>query len=223
MNDIETHVLRLIGESVGAPDVFTDDATGMALILGSINDAIQELCMVSGSYRRIYHLALLTGRQFYRIAPQNDYLGYVVGIFDRTNRRRLQRTDILSLPIRDPWWMKHTGPALEYMQLGLNHVGIYMMPSVKGVVLEMDCVMIPRPYVQDSDPVKVRSNFQKAATYFAVSEFYASRGDAKRGAEYHARYIESANLLTLHPTYGDKQYRFGGYDPKTTGAVESVV
>lgn len=215
MNDLESHVLRLIGENVSSPDVFTDDATGMAQIRGSLNDALQEICMATGSYRRKYHLGLLSGRQIYRLSPQNDYLGYIVGVFDRNNHRRLARTDLTALAAYDPWWMKSSGPPLQYLQLGSKHVGIYMQPSANGIVLELDCVMIPRPYTLDTDPVKVRSQFRNGAVYFAVSEFYASRGDAKRATEYHVRYLETVGLMGIHPEYAEKQYRFGGYEPKT--------
>jgi hypothetical protein len=210
LNSLETHVLRLIGENVSNPDVFTDDPTGMAQIRDSINDAIQEICMVSGSYRRTYHLTLLQDRVFYRLAPQNDYLGYIVGVFDQHSKRRLIRTDLITLEKYDSWWLKRTGPALQYMQLGLNHIAIYMAPSAKGIILDLDCVMIPRAYTSDKDPVKVRAQFQDAAVYFAVSEFYASRGDAKRAIEYHARYIETAGLQTIHPQTAERQWRLGG-------------
>lgn len=214
MNDLETHVLRLIGENTSTPDVFLDTDAGMAQIRASVNDAIQELCMVTGSYRRTYHLALLANRQFYRLAPQNDYLGYVVGCWDRYLKRRLTRTDLLAMSATDPWWMKQTGPPLRYMQLGLNHIGVYMIPSTKGVVLELDCVMIPKPYADDAAPVKLRGNFQRAAVYLAVSEFYASRGDAKRAQEYLTRYLETAGLMQLHPVTAERQYQFGGFEAK---------
>lgn len=214
MNDLETHVLRLIGENVSSPDVFTDTATGIAQIRDSLNDAIQELCMVTGSYRRTYHLTLMANRQFYRLAPQNDYLGYIVGCWDRHLKRRLERTDPLSLSNADGWWMKRTGLPLKYMQLGLTHVGIYMAPSAKGVVLELDCVMVPKAYTEDEAPIKLRNNFQRAAVYLAVSEFYASRGDAPRATEYLNRYLETAGLMQLRPQMAERQYRYGGYEAK---------
>lgn len=214
MNDLETHVLRLIGENTSIPDVFTDDDSGMAQIRASINDAVQELCMLTGSYRRTYHLALLANRQFYRLAPQNDFLGYIVGAWDRSQKRRLERIDLLAMSATDAWWMKRTGPPLRYMQLGLNHIGIYMAPSAKGIVLELDCVMIPKPYTDDVTPVKLRNNFQRAAVYFAVSEFYASRGDAKRAGDYLKRYLETAGIMQLHPIQAERQYQLGGYEAK---------
>lgn len=215
MNQLETHVLRLIGENTSTPDVFLDTDEGMAQIRASINDAIQELCMVTGSYRRTYHLPLLADRQIYRLAPQNDYLGYIVSAWDRSQKRRLERTDLLALSATDAWWLKRTGPPLRYLQLGLNHIGIYMTPSSNGVAIELDCVMIPKPYPDDASPIKLKNNFQRAAVYLAVSEFYASRGDAQRAGDYLNRYLETASLMQLHPQQAERQFRFGGYEPKS--------
>ena len=214
MNALETHALRLIGENTTSPDVFTDTDAGIAQIRASLNDAIQELCMVTGSYRRVYHLSLLASRQFYRIAPQNDYLAWIVSVWDRSQKRRLERTDILTMSAQDGWWMKRTGPPLQYMQLGLTHMGIYMAPSAQGVVLEIDCVMIPKSYTDDTAPVRLRDNYQRAAVYYAVSEFYASRGDAKRGQEYLERYLGMAGLASLRPVYAERQFQFGGYEQR---------
>lgn len=214
MNDLETHVLRLIGENTSSPDVFTDDDIGIAQIRASLNDAIQELCMVTGSYKRTYHLPLMATRQFYRLAPQNDYLAYIAGVWDRYNKRRLTRTDLLALSKTDPWWLKRAGPPLQYMQLGLTHIGIYMAPSTNGIVLELDCVMVPKPYANDMAPVRLRANFQRAAVYYAVSEFYASRGDAARAGDYLKRYLETAQLMQLYPGQAERHYQLGGYENK---------
>lgn len=215
MNDLETHVLRLIGEDISSPDVFTDTDAGIVQIRDSLNDAIQELCMITGSYRRTYHLALLEGRQFYRLAPQNDYLGYIVTTWDRHLKRRLERTDLLAMNHIDAWWMKRTGPPLKYMQLGLDHFAVYMIPSAKGTVLELDCVMIPFAYPDSVTPVKLRSNFQKGAVYYAVSEFYASRGDASRATEYHARYLEVSGMMSLKPQQAERQWQYGKYEARS--------
>src|SRR5574343_1175300 len=115
MNALETHVLRLIGENTSSPDVFVDTDVGMVQIRDSLNDAIQELCMITGSYRRTYHLPLLANRQIYRLAPQNDFLGYIVGAWDRSQKRRLERTDLLAISATDGWWLKRTGPPMRYL------------------------------------------------------------------------------------------------------------
>ena len=58
MNALEKEVLKIIGESTSSPDVFVDTDAGLDPIRDSINDAIQELCMVTGAYQLKYYLHL---------------------------------------------------------------------------------------------------------------------------------------------------------------------
>lgn len=208
MNILETHTLRLIGENVTTPDVFTNTDTGLAQIRDSLNDALQELCMVTGTYMRTYHLPLLEEQLFYRLDPAQDFIAYPVTVWDRSNKRKLIQTDLIKVSKCDPYWMQRTGVTLEYMMLGLNVIGVWRPPSAKGNVLELHCACIPKPYDSDIAPIKVRDAFQKAAVYYAVSEFYASRGDAKRATDYATKYLEAAGLMSLKPQQAERQYQF---------------
>jgi hypothetical protein len=106
MNALETHVLRLISENVESPDVFIDTADGLQPIRDSLNDGIEELCMVMGHYKRKYLLALHEERGIYRLSPQNDECGWVISVWDRANHRHLTQTDLLSLANHDPRFLK---------------------------------------------------------------------------------------------------------------------
>lgn len=205
MNLIESTVLRIIGESLTTPDVFTDDAEALALIRGSVNDAISELCMLTGAYTQTYFLPLLERRFIYRMTPVVDHIGYVVGCWDQRYQRSLAQTSMLTLSAMDPYWMKTSGRPEMFYQVGLNHIGIYRVPADKGEVLELRCVCIPAPYESDTDEIKVREAYQRAAVYYSVSEYYASRGDAARATEYGAKYLETAGLMSLAPQSDDHQ------------------
>ena len=210
MNNLESHVLRLIGEDLTSPDVFADTTAGLTHIRDSLNDGIQALCLASGLYTRTYHLALLANRQFYRLAPVDDYFGYVVEAFDRENRRRLTQVDLLTLSLTDPWFMKTGGPVTHYMQVGIDHIGFFRYPTAKGIVIELHCVCIPAAYATSADVVKIRAAYQRAAVYFAVSEFYASRGDAKRAGEYLEKAMETAGMMYMHPKQAERQWQMQG-------------
>lgn len=210
MNDLEKHALRLIGENASSPDVFTDTASGMAPIRDSINDAIQELCMVTGSYKKTYLLPLYADRMFYRMGWEQDHFGWVVEAWDRSRQRRLEQTDVLTLAMQDGFWMERTGNPEEYMQIGEDILGVFYKPSANGIVLELTCACIPKKYTVDTDPVKVREVFQKAAVYLAVSEFYASRGNASRATEYLNMYLETAGLTMMHPQTAERVYQMNG-------------
>lgn len=209
MNNLEKHVLRIIGENVDSPDVFTDDTTGMAPIRDSLNDGIQELCMITGSYRRMYLLPLYADRQFYRMGWEADYFGWVVEAWDRRRGKRLEQTDPFRLTKENAYWMKDSGNPDEYMQIGSDIFGVYRKPSSNGVVLELTSVCIPKPYTVDTDPVKLRDQFQRAAVYYAVCEFFASRGDARRATEYFDKYIETAGLMSINPRAAEQNVMLG--------------
>ena len=217
MNSLERHVLRLIGENVDSPDVFTEGSDAFSLIRGSINDAIEELSTITGQYVRTVHLPLLGSRMFYRLAPRGDYYGYVLEAQDRDNRRKLVQTDFYRLANDDPWFIKRTGSPEQFFHIGLTHIGIYRPPSSEGRTLELKCVCIPKPYATDTDEVKLRANFERAVVYYAVSEYSASRGDANRATDYGLKYLELANLMGLHPSTSDRIYQFATEHQKVWG------
>jgi hypothetical protein len=210
MNALEKEVLKIIGESVSSPDVFTDTDAGLDPIRDSINDAVQELCMVTGAYQIKYYLALLADVWIYRLEWNTDYFGYVVQAWDRQRRYRLEQTDLLKLSNMDSEWMQTTGEPTHYYYLGYNMIGIYRTPSADGKIIELDCVSIPKPYTSEFGLVKLRANYERATVYYAVSDFYASRGDAKRASEYFTQYLEMANLMKLKPQTTEPYNRLGG-------------
>ncbi len=102
MNSIEKDVLHIIGENVSSPDAFSD----ITPIRDSINDAIQEICMVSGTYTRLYHLNTYSGRTFYRIPFTDDHYGYVLSMWNRDKKWKVEKTDIPALSKADPRWLQ---------------------------------------------------------------------------------------------------------------------
>ncbi len=205
MNSIEEHTLRLIGENVTSPDVFTDDTTGMAQIRTSISDAIQELCMLLGAYTRDYHLPLMADKQWYRLAPEHDYVAYIADVTDYARKRKLTQTDLQTIGL-NPWFLKENGSPEEYFFVGHNVFGIWPYPSAEGTLLILKCVCMPKPYSQDYDVIYLREYLQRAAAYYAVSEYHASRGDAKRGQEYHIKYLETAQITQLNTKTFERQF-----------------
>jgi hypothetical protein len=107
--------------------------------------------------------------------------------------------------------MEIQGPPEAYFHLGYNVVGIYMKPSSSNIVLDLDCVVIPQYYVTDTDPVKLRENYERATIQLAVSEFYASIGNAERATEWFKKALETAGLAKMHPWYAEQIHQFGGY------------
>ena len=208
MNSLEKHVLRLIGEDVSSPDVFADTNAGIAPVRDSINDAIQELTSISDIYQKVYHLPLYKDRQFYRLGFETDHFGWVIEAWDRSQQRKLIQTDLIRLSAEDHLWMQQSGEALQYMHIGEDILGIYYKPSANGIVLELTCVVIPKAYTDENDPIKVQNEYQRATVYLAVSEYYAGRGDAKRATEWLNRYMEVGGLMVLNPDTQERRYQY---------------
>ncbi len=180
----------------------------MAPIRDSLNAAIQELCLVTGAYTRLYHLPLRKNQIFYRMGWPRDRFGWVVEAFDRQHARRLQQTDLLKLNQEDPWWLKSLGgyPS-HYFTLGYDVLGIYRKPTANGTTVELRCVCIPAWYTSDTDPIHLRDQYQRAAVYYAVSEYYASRGDARRAGDYLQQYLETAQIQRVHPEQAERRWQ----------------
>ena len=194
MNILEQKVLERIGENVDSPDVFKDTDAGIAPIRDSLNDAVQEISMLTGAYKRQYLLPLRSGQAFYRFKLQNGYLGWVTDVWDVGRQFRLDQTSVTKLSSQDPRWMVGSGFPEQYMQLGDDVIGFYKKPSASAGAMELTIVEIPNAYTTDTERIKLRDSFQYAAVLFAVGEYWATRGDAQEAKAYGVRYLDALGL-----------------------------
>ena len=199
MNTLETHVLELIGENSSSPDVFTNTSTGLAQIRGSLNDAIEEIAMMTGGYRRTYPLSLLAGAQFYRLDFATDEFGWIAGVWYPGRKIRLEQTDITRLNRFNSRWLLNTGNPSAYWPIGFKHIGLWPRPSSSGELLEIDAVVIPKRYTSDTDRIKLRDKFEWAAVHYAVSEYWASRGDAQTAVGHFNKYLKRMGINIQYP------------------------
>lgn len=207
MNNLERLVLRQIGENVSNPDVFTDDSAGMSQIRNSINDAVQEVAMLTGGIKQTYLIPLQSGVAFYRIWFKSDFFAWVTDAWLVNNRRRLSQTDRYRLEKQHAHWLKHEGTPEAYMQVGLDVVGVYPKPSASSDVLEVTCVIIPERYERDTQRVRMRDAHKWAVVHHAVAEYYASRGDAKSAVNHLEQYADALGLRRFHGIAPETQYR----------------
>jgi hypothetical protein len=207
MNALEEKVLELIGEDVDSPDVFLDTDAGMQPIRDSLSDAIQEIVMLTGSYKRPYLIPLREGQQFYRIRLSGGF-GWVTDAWDVTNKRRLEQTDLIKLSAQNPRWMVDNADPREYLQVGMDIVGFYPKPSASSNMVELTLVEIPAPYTSERDRLKLRDSFQYAAVNYAVAEFWASRGDAFEAMKHMQLYAGALGLKTGYDQQPERQSAF---------------
>ena len=204
MNILETHVLEIIGEDTDSPDVFTDDLTGMAQIRDSLNDAIEEISMLTGGHVGKIYLPLKSDAVFYRIRTTTDSFAWITDAWLPGQKRRLERTDLIRLNQFNPRWMKNSGAPQSYFVVGENVVGFWPIVTSDTDIVEFTCVLIPARYVLDTDRIKLRNDYKWAAVHFAVGEFYASRGDAKTAKYHHKIYLDKLGVQSVYPESSER-------------------
>lgn len=203
-NNIETHVLEMIGENTSSPDVFTDTDAGIEPIRDSVNDAIEEIVMLTGSHKSIYRMPLIEDQGFYRLRLTNGSIGWITDAWLVDQKYRMKQTDEIKLSIQNPRWMVNTGTPREYIPIGNDVISLYPRPSGTSDLLELTMVVIPAKYTAGTDRLKLRDSFKWAAVHYAVSEFYASRGDANSATEHHQKYLMNLGMQELYPKSAER-------------------
>lgn len=206
MNTIETHILELIGEDPDNPDVFTDDSEGMKPIRDSVNDAIQEICIMTGNNSGVYFVALRENRSFYRFRFTRGYIAWITDVWLFTQRRRLCQTSLIKLNEFNPRWLNNIGSPERYFPIGFNFFGVHPRPASDTDVLKIHAVIIPDDYKEDIDRINLRKNWEWAAAYYAVGEYYASRGDAKNAIYHHNKYLERMGINIQYPASNEREW-----------------
>ena len=131
---------------------------------------------------------------FYRFSMDNGFIGWVTDAWLVNLNYRLQQTDLIRLNALDPQWMVTSASPRSYFQIGHEIVGVHPKPSGNADMLEISLVEIPAPYTNDTDRIKLRKDFQYAAVNYAVSEYWASRGDANEASKHFDLYLSAIGL-----------------------------
>jgi hypothetical protein len=208
MNTLETRVLELIGESTSSPDVFVDTSDGMAQIRESLNDAIEDICIMTGSHRRTYNIPLKSGKMFYQINFNRDEFAWINNVWLVDKKIRLEQKSLIWLINYNYRFLYNVGYPEFYFPLGYDKIGIHPVPGSDADMMEVDCVAIPGRYELDTDRIKLRNSFQWAAVHFAVSEYWATRGDAKEAIFHFVKFLEKLGMQELYPEAHERHWEF---------------
>lgn len=221
MNTLEEHVLRQIGEDVDSPDVFTEGSDGMEQIRGSLNDAIEEVSMLTGSVERTYHMPIRSSRAFNRIPSVQGTIAWITDAWLMGNGRRLDQVDFTWLKFYNPRWLENNASPERYCLIGTDIICIHPVPSTGDDMLEFTAAIVPDRYENDDERIQVRDDFKWACVHYAVSEYYASRGDAKSATDHIMRYIGRLGLAGLYPASNERhwEYKTDKWNGQNTKAV----
>lgn len=204
MNRLERAVLLEIGENPDSPDAFAD----ISPIRNSINDAIAEIIMATGSCKRLHQVALEADKQFYSLSISGGEIAWITDAFLLTRQRRLEQTDFDLLIQEDQRFFVYNGVPTRYVAIDNDLVFFHPITSSDTDVVELTIVAIPSEYTQDADRLFVRRDFERGVVHYAVSEYWASRGDAKEAVNHHAMYLDLVGLRRLFPQAQEYHPRF---------------
>jgi len=203
MNNIEKQVLRIIGENVDSPDVF-DDAN-ITPIRDSINDAIEEIITVNGGYTETFTIPLVTEKSMYRLSFRRGTFGWVQDAWLVNNKRRLTQTSIFKLSNQDPRWLESSGTPEQYFLIGHDVIGFYRKPSASSDVVDITSIVIPTPYENEDEKIKLRKSYERTIINYAVSEYYAGRGDAIQATNNFGIYLNGVSLDDQYSLFQERQ------------------
>lgn len=207
MNELERRVMHLIGENAASPDVF--DADGIAEIRDALNDAIEEVCMLTGCIRRKWVVPLSAGSVFYMITSTRDRFLYPSNVALLPDNTQLLQVGLQELAVDDPKWMSHRGKPEKYALIGENKFAIFPA-SAGGGTLEVYGVAMPSRYSGDNDAVKLRDNWKWCVINRAVSEFWATRGDAQSAAMFFQKYANGIGIPGMWSEYASRRWKLWG-------------
>ena len=194
MHQLERRVLQMIGEDPDNPDVFTDTEAGIAPIRESLNDAIQEIIVVTGSNKRDYLVPLRAGQQLYRIYPKSGYLGWITDVFMINRSRRLEQSSLSKLSKYDPRWMVSNADPRAYVPIGSDLICFYPKPAATEEIAQLTIVEIPMSYSDERSKLKIKEDYEYAAVEYAVADYWAGRGDAAEATKHFNLYLGALGL-----------------------------
>lgn len=202
-SDLEKRVMDLIGENTDSPDVFDDE--GIAEIRSHLGDAIEEISIIGGGYKRVVHVPLKASCFFYQM-PEG--FGWFDSVYLLSVQRPLEQTSFIGLQEIDSQWLSASGNPTHYVPIGYRKFCVYPAPSSSVDSLEITCVAIPAPYVLEGDRVRLRPAHEWACVNRAVSEFWATRGDAQSAARYFQTYAQESGLPAMYPEQYERRWQF---------------
>lgn len=208
MNEVERNILQKIGEDPDNPDVFVEGEDSFDFIRDSVNDAIEEIAIITGSVTRTYKMPLRANANFYRLQFEHERFAWVKDVWLHGVQRRLTQMDFISLVNENPRWLYNSGTPVNYFLAAETMLGIHPAPSSSDDMLEITAVVVPDRYTLGTSRLKIRDQFKWAITYYVVSEYYASRGAAKQARYHFEKYLGKVGVLNTYPKYGDRIHQY---------------
>jgi len=205
MNSLEKRVLRIIGDDPDSPDVFDDD--NITPIRDSINDAIEEIAVMSGADKITYRMPIYANQNFYRFSFPKYQLAWVDSVYLPEKNRHVNQTSLGSVERRHPRWLTTSNTPEEYFIVGVNYIGFYPIYGDDGYHANIKCTILPTRYTRDTDVLRLREDRENAVIAYAAAEYFLTVLDMQSAIHWISRYNQFASTLNFKSTIPEKWRR----------------
>jgi len=146
---IRTMVLDAVGEDSVNPSYWTSDH--ITELDEWIQDAIEEVCVLTGLYVEELRQPLFANRRYYHLDPgKGGELLWLKHLRIEPEGWYLKQSDPTALSRDDVNWMTRTGTPRVWYPVGVNLVRLVPYPASAGQLIEASVVCIP-PMATTSD------------------------------------------------------------------------
>jgi len=202
VKDIEKRVLRIIGEDVDSPDVFT--SANITQIRDSINDGIEELCTLTDALVLPYRIPFYPDTYLYRIAFTSAQFCHILRAYLPDKGTPLAHATVGSVAKHDPKWLSASNTPAVYMPVGVKFVGFYPMYAAEGHHVELDCVVLPNRYATDDKVIQLRDDFHDSVVAYAAGEYFLGIGDLDKANYWFGEYAKNTGRFGYRSRRRDK-------------------
>jgi hypothetical protein len=164
ITQIETMVLERMAENLTTPDVWTGEGDQ---VRNAVQSAIDELLALGLFHKEFVQIELSKNKSVYRMTE----LGTIVGVLSarlESQTRILSHKTLAWISANDRLFLKTRGTPWIYSVLDFTKILVYPTPSVGGDVLELECFLIPEPYVGGEWVSEIPGELTEAIVSLAV-------------------------------------------------------
>lgn len=199
LQTIKKSVMDIIGEDSITPTYWT--SSNDIELENYINDAFEEVCILTRHYKEDLYIPLMANKKHYRISGgKGGQFLFLSSVRVLSNNDNLYMTDPFQLSRQDSRWMTSTGtPRLFYM-VGLDCMRIVPYPTTSGDTLECKGVIIPPSYTDDDEQIDIGDAFIGAITSYASYMVFLSLRMFDKAA---LQLIEFNNVIGLYGVKAD--------------------
>lgn len=183
-------IMNNIGEDSVSPTYWTSSTD--IEITDFINDAIEEVCTLTGQYVEDLYLPIWGDKQHYIIdSGKNSQLLWINYARIEPEAWRLVQVDSEKLSREDYNWMTRTGTPTCFIQYGLDTIRLVPYSTSDGKLLEMNIAAIPPVLVEDDNVINIHENHIPAVIAYATAMLFMTLRNLDKAYVWFGKYLKA--------------------------------